>query len=417
MSVMKWKLTRTILKLTGFLGMTIALVSCSSDVMVETAAELVAAVKDPPVSGIIRLAPGRYELNPQEITDSTCANCQDPAEMVPATAGLLLTGKKIHLIGPDDHSATIVTNSGYGIFFLNCQDGLLENLTVTGGRRDEDPRASSAAVIVKKSGVAIRNNLITDNIGDSAAVIEKIVGIIGIAGREGARMDIHRNRIVRNSWDGIALYRGARAVISENYIDGVDRARGSEAGGGRGVAIGITWDATADVRDNYIANYWKGIGIFVDAQAVVERNIIEDLLTWGIAYWDAATGRPSAQISGNIIYHTGACGVSLDAARDTGGVPGYFNGNIIVRTGQNPRYDAPDYYCYQCALSVSATPADFKIGNNLFMDNRRADTSLPDHDLTPADFREALSKRIEYYNDHPYWEQSKFYREIVSQTR
>ncbi len=384
------------------------------DTMVESPEQLREAVKAPPASGIIRLAPGKYELSAQIILDSTCANCTDPKESVPATAGLILSGKKLYLIGPEDRSALIVTNAGYGIFFRNCQDGLLRNLTITGGARDSDPRASSAAVVVQNSSVRIINNIIRDNIGDSSTVVKNVVGIIGIAGREGAQMEIVGNRIVRNSWDAIALYRNALASIHGNYIDGVDRARGNHVGGGRGVAIGITWNAKAEIYENYITNYWKGIGIFVDGHAVVERNIIENILTWGIAYWDAGYGRPWARISGNIIYDTGACGVNLSASADSGAGTGYFRNNIIVKTAQDPTYDAPDYYCFQCGLSVFDTPDDFKIEQNLFFNNRRAQDNLPDYDLAPADFRDSLSARITTYAELPFWTNTKFFKEIVS---
>ena len=390
------------------------LTACSDGIKVESAEELMEAITSPPSSGVIRLASGIYELAPQHILDSTCANCQDPREAVPATAGMILSGKKMHLVGPDDHSAQIITNAGYGIFFRNCQDGLLENLIITGGARDKDPRASSAAVIVRNSNVRIVDNLIRDNIGDSAIVVDNIVGVLGIAGREGARMEIINNRITRNSWDGIALYRDADAIIQGNIINGIDRARGFQAGGGRGVAIGVTWNASAEIRDNYITNYWKGIGIFVDGRAVVERNVIEDLLTWGIAYWDAGTGRPWARISGNIIYNTGACGANLDAAADTGEGMGYFRNNIIVKTGQNPKYDSPDYYGYQCALSVLDTPADFTIAQNLFIENRRAEHTLPNYDLAPEIFQDSLSSRTAYYSTLPFWTHTSFYRDMIS---
>jgi len=390
------------------------IVGCSGDMMVESSAQLREAVEDPPPSGIIRLAPGTYELSPRAIMDSTCANCTDPSESVPATAGLILSGKKMYLIGPEDQSARIVTNAGYGVFFRNCQDGLLKNLTITGGIRDTDPRASSAAVVVQNSSARIINNIIRDNIGDSSIVVKNIVGVIGIAGREGAQMEIVGNRIERNSWDAIALYRNALASIHGNYIDGVDSARGNQVGGGRGVAIGITWNAKAEIYENYITNYWKGIGIFVDGHAVVERNIIENILTWGIAYWDAGYGRPWARISGNIIYDTGACGVNLSASADSGVGTGYFRNNIIVKTAQNPKYDSPDYYCFQCALSIFDTPDDFKIERNLFFNNRRSQENLPDYDLAPEAFRDSLATRIMPYTELPFWTRTKFFREIVS---
>ena len=59
------------------------------------------------------------------------------------------------------------------------------------------------------------------------------------------------------------------------------------------MGIGLTWDARAEVRRNRVSRYWKGIGIFVDARADVSHNVVEDILTWGIAYWDAGKGKQS----------------------------------------------------------------------------------------------------------------------------
>ena len=52
-------------------------------------------------------------------------------------------------------------------------------------------------------------------------------------------------------------------MIEGNWIDGVDLARGERIGGGRGVGIGATWNAYANVRGNVVRRYWKGIGAFV----------------------------------------------------------------------------------------------------------------------------------------------------------
>ena len=77
-----------------------------------------------------------------------------------------------------------------------------------------------------------------------------------------------------------------------NVIDGVDKAGGKARGGGRGVAIGVTWNASAEIRRNRVTRYWKGIGLFVDARGTVEENVVEEMLTWGIAFWDAGRGKP-----------------------------------------------------------------------------------------------------------------------------
>jgi len=334
----------------------------------------------------IYLQPGDYYLSPTSITDSTCGNCEEPNQFVPATAGLEISGSYVRITGPENRSAVIHTNAGYGIYFNHCKRGIIENLSVTGGIRDPDGNATDAAIVVKNSTVTIRNNYIYGNIGDSAIVVKNIIGVMGICGRENSDLTITDNEIIGNSWDGIALYRDATATIIGNLIDGVDKASSKVAGGGRGVAVGITWNARATIDGNLIKRYWKGIGIFVDANVTARNNIIEDILTWGIAYWDAERGKPVGIIENNIIYSTGACGVSITRSQP-GPNPGHLIGNVIVKTAQNPKYDAPDYYCNQCALSISSKPDNFRIDDNQFFNNRRATETLPDYDLSECEFK------------------------------
>jgi hypothetical protein len=198
------------------------------------------------------------------------------------------------------------------------------------------------------------------------------VGIMGICGREGADLLIEQCEILRNSWDGIALYRDARATITRNLIDGIDAA-GVEAGGGRGVAVGVTWNGAATIDRNILRHYWKGIGVFVDADVVAEGNIVENMRTWGINIWDADKGRPLASITRNVVYDCGACGIAVmrkaPYAKDE--PKGRVSDNIVVHTGQNSKYDSPDYYCYQCPLALHAVPEGFSIRGNTYYDNRR----------------------------------------------
>ena len=362
----------------------------------------------------IYLQPGDYYLSPTSITDSTCGNCEEPNQFVPATAGLEISGSYVRITGPENRSAVIHTNAGYGIYFNHCKRGIIENLSVTGGIRDPDGNATDAAIVVKNSAVTIRNNLIYGNIGDSAIVVKNIVGVMGICGRENSVLTITDNEIIGNSWDGIALYRDATATIIGNLIDGVDKASSKVAGGGRGVAVGITWNARATIDGNLIKRYWKGIGIFVDANVTARNNIIEDILTWGIAYWDAERGKPVGIIENNIIYSTGACGVSITRSQP-GPNPGHLIGNVIVRTAQNPKYDAPDYYCNQCALSISSKPDNFRIDDNLFFNNRRATETLPDYDLSESEFKKYAEDLRNRLLNSALFQQSDFVKFLAEQ--
>jgi parallel beta-helix repeat protein len=365
---------------------------------VTTAAELQALLTEKVDSLEIYLQPGDYYLSPEDIIDSTCGNCPEPEQFVAATVGLAIAGNYVRIRGPGprDRSAEIHTNAGYGIFFNHCKTGILENVAITGGTRDLDGNATDAAIVVKNSTVTIRHNRIYRNIGDSSIVVKNIVGIMGICGRENSDITIVRNEIIGNSWDGIALYRDASATISGNLIDGVDKATAKVAGGGRGVGIGVTWNAQATIEGNLVTRYWKGIGIFVDARVTARNNIVEDVLAWGIAYWDAGEGAPIGFIEDNVVYSTGACGISISRSKP-GPAPGHLIGNVIVKTAQNPKYDAPDYYCHQCALSISAKPDNFPLADNLFFDNREATEDLPDYDIAESEFAkyaEALRKRL-----------------------
>ena len=362
----------------------------------------------------IYLQPGDYYLSPTSITDSTCGNCEEPNQFVPATAGLEISGSYVRITGPENRSAIIHTNAGYGIYFNHCKRGIIENLSVTGGIRDPDGNATDAAIVIKNSAVTIRNNHIYGNIGDSAIVVKNIVGVMGICGRENSDLTITDNEIIGNSWDGIALYRDASATIIGNLIDGVDKASSKVAGGGRGVAVGITWNARATIDGNLIKRYWKGIGIFVDANVTARNNIIEDILTWGIAYWDAERGKPVGIIENNIIYSTGACGVSITRSQP-GPNPGHLIGNVIVRTAQNPKYDAPDYYCNQCALSISSKPDNFRIDDNQFFNNRRATETLPDYDLSESEFKKYAEDLRNRLLNSALFQQSDFVKFLAEQ--
>jgi len=386
----------------------IILITSKTEIVVIKETQALERLFSQPVENIeIYLQQGEYYLTPKSIIDSTCGNCQDPDQPVSATAGLIIRGKNVVIRGPRDQSAVIHTNSGYGLFINNCKNFVLENITVTDGIRDTALYASDAAIVVKNSTASISNNIIKNNLGDSIQIQKNISGIMGICGRENSIILIRNNRILRNSWDGIALYRDSQALIRNNIIDGIDKAGGRKPLGGRGVAIGVTWNAEAEIFGNYIARYWKGIGIFVDAKVKAKTNILEDITTWGIALWDANTGSPVARLNNNLIYNLGAMGVSLSSK--TKYDPGYLINNIIVKTAQDSVYDSPDYYGYQCALSEQAIPDRFIIAANLFYDNRRASEDLPDYDLTPQEFKLSLKPKLKKLERLPVWKQSQFY--------
>lgn len=365
------------------------------------------------VGGItIRLAPGAYELAPHAFTDESCGNCEEPATAVPASYGVRVSGRGIRILGAPAHGSTIRTKAGYGIFFEDCEECSIDGVIVTGGVRDTSGLATDAAIVARRASVRIEDCWIRDNLGDSATVARTVVGIIGVAGREDSKLHLEGNRITRNSWDGIALYRGAQAVIVDNVIDGVDLAVGGRMGGGRGVGIGCTWNARAEIRGNYVTRYWKGIGIFVDAEAVVEANVVAHLATWGLSLWDAEKGHPVGRFRWNAVDSTGACGASIARTRDEGPNPGGFTENALCRTGQNPRYDTGTPYCLQSAIAVDAAPKRFAIEKNLLFQNREAGDQRGSGDLDESEFRRRLQPLLAELSRYRAPRESRFFREF-----
>lgn len=370
------------------------------------AARLVAAES----GGVIRLLPGDHHLRPRPYRDPTCGNCTDPDQSIAATVGLCISGSSISIEGCDPDSVRIHTHAGYGLLFTGCRDCRLRGVTITSGVRDTAERATDAAIVVRQSHVTIEGCIIRDNLGDSATVAATVVGIIGVCGREGSDIELRDTEIRRNSWDGIALYRDARATIENCTIDGVDYGRGGPARGGRGVGIGITWNAEALIAGTLVRRYWKGIGIFVDARARVRECVVEDVLTWGIALWDAGDGKPYGDIAWNVVDGCGACGIAITRARVGEPSGSRIVQNAIRRTGRDPRYDGADAYCHQRALALQATTPDMVIADNLMSANREPGDAPGRSDVDPAAFRGALGPWLARLRTHPATRASGFVR-------
>jgi hypothetical protein len=375
-------------------------------------ADLVRTVTLASPGSVIHLEAGVYDLKPRAYFEPTCGNCEAETTRVNATAGLTVRGNDVHLVGPLTGEAVIRTHAGYGVLFEDCRECGMKGITVTGGERDTSGKATDAAVVVKRSSVEIEGCTLRDNIGDSTVVAGTTVGIMGIAVREGGVLQARGNRILRNSWDGIALYRGAGAIIEGNVIDGMDLARGSRIGGGRGVGIGVTWDATAKIRGNLVRRYWKGIGGFLNAQITVEQNVVEDVATWGLTLWDAGKGKPAGFFADNVVYSTGACGASIIRESEDPPFPGRFIRNVLVKTGQDPRYDSGEPYCFQLPLAEHAVPASFTVAENLCYRNRTAGGAPYPEDASEKVFKARLADLWKLDSAWPSVRESGFWRDF-----
>jgi hypothetical protein len=277
----------------------------------------------------ILIMPGTYEAHPDSYPEDLCGNCEAHKTYVKASRGFLIKDKAFELVGSGMDSTVLITKAGYGVLFDHSRGSSIKDLKITGGVRDPDGNATDAGVVAKFSTVTVKGVKIA---GNTHQVENVVVGIGGVFGRENSELFIRDNVIENNGWDGIALYRGANAYISDNLICE-----------GRGAGIGITWDATAIVYRNQISKYWKGIGTFGDSKAVVRNNAVYDNLGWGIII----TGSSFMEASNNVVTRNGNCGFApwSQTAR------GVFINNIVTENGWRAEWVCPCVGIWMYGLS------------------------------------------------------------------
>ena len=267
----------------------------------------------------VLLREGTFFATPWKMVDSLCGNCEDPRTTVFATTGFRIIGKSLTVVGAGVNKTKLVTHAGYGIWIENSPNTYITNLAITGGLRDKDGNATDGAIVVRRSRVTINNVSILDNAHRDTSVV---VGIGGIIGREGAELFIRNCLISNNGWDGIALYRGASADISDCVIKD-----------GRGAGIGVTWDATCVAYRNEVTGYWKGIGAFGTSWVSANNNLVHHNRGWGII----ATGDSYMDIANNVIFSNGNCGMAMWGA----GSHGRMINNIVIKNGQVDQWVCP----------------------------------------------------------------------------
>jgi len=268
---------------------------------------------------VLQVAAGQYIAAPAPFLEDLCGNCLEHRTSVQATRGFLIEGKALRIQGAGTEKTVLVTNAGYGMLFLNSRGSVIEEIAISGGVRDGDGNATDAAIVAKFSTITVCHCHIRDNTNFIDSVI---VGIGGVMGRENSELWIQDCRITNNSWDGVALYRGATATISDCVIDS-----------GRGAGIGITWDASAICLRNRISNYWKGLGSFGTSTVIARNNAVFDNLGWGII----ATGESHLVAENNVVTRNGNCGMAIWSDESSGRIVN----NVVTKNGHRKEWVCP----------------------------------------------------------------------------
>lgn len=285
--------------------------------------DLQAAIDAAPDGATVRIRPGTYSASPVPDSEDYCGNCQEHRTGVEFTRGFYVTGKSLSFEGESDARVVrLDTGAGYGFLVEDAGEISLFGLTITGGQRDEDGAATSAAVVVRNSTVSMENIRITRN--QDLREGGEYPGVAGVAGREGAVIRMRGSKILHNSWDGFVLYRGARGVIVDTEVDD-----------GNGVGIAATWNGELTAINNRVSGYWKGLGCFGSSHVVAHNNVVFSNLTWGV--WAAGDEASRFEIVNNTIARQGNCNMALNAA-----APAIVRNNILAFGGQSAPQICPN---------------------------------------------------------------------------
>lgn len=277
--------------------------------------DLQAAIDAAADGAVLELAAGDFRARASSYVDPTCGNCgaNDPRKPQ-ATVGFVVRGKSLLLRGAGKASTKLTTSAGYGVLVEDACEVRFEGVTITGGKRDADGAAADAALVARRSRVALVDAAIRNN--EELMPGNGYPGIAGVLCREGSDVLVLRSEITNNSWDGVAIYRGGHA-----------RVIASKIAGGNGAAVGATWDGRAKILASDLSRYWKGVGSFQDAHVEVHASFVHHNLGWGL--WAADRGELVA-VNDTIAYND-QLGVYLASATTKGA----FVNDVVAHNGAN----------------------------------------------------------------------------------
>ena len=331
--------------------------------------DLQVALTEAPTGATLLIHAGTYSAKAVAFNDPTCGNCSDAdfKKGAVATRGFLVSGKGLHLVGEGPQKTILKTNAGYGLLFENAGNSSVRQLKVTGGKRDADGNATDAGIVVRKTTLFVQQVWVVGN--DDLYTGPKpdpVVGVGGIFGREEAVLTIVDSVIEDNSWDGIALYRGApkqavtapKATVRNCRIGCTSKCITTR---GRGAGIGATWGSYLKAEGNVIHHYWKGIGTFGTSRAVVENNVVRDQHGWGIV----ASGSSVMHATNNVVVRNGTTGMAAWSST----VSGSFVNNIVSGNG----VAATEWVGKKTGIWFNASATAFKLTHNLVHGNKDND--------------------------------------------
>jgi len=323
----------------------------------------------------IRVLEGHHLSRPESFVDPTCGNCFDAdfrsRGPIDATSGFRIEDKSITIEGASRDGTVLETGAGYGVLFERAGSSTLRSLSITGGVRDANGLATNGAVVARQTALLVEDvHAVNNDNLYTGPEPDPIVGIAGIVGREGSDLTIARCDIENSSWDGITLYKGDPMVDGDSphalVVDTIVHCT-SMCGNprGRGVGIGITWDATAEVVNNRISRYWKGIGAFGQSRVIATNNVVVSQLGWGVA----ASEDAHMEVINNVITSNGTTGFAALG----GGVTGRLANNVITSNG----WDVSEWVLKRTGVWLYAAPS-YQVAYNDVWSNQLSDACTGD---------------------------------------
>ncbi|HKW12854.1 MAG TPA: right-handed parallel beta-helix repeat-containing protein [Candidatus Krumholzibacteria bacterium] len=366
--------------------------------------ELISALHAPLEDVTIQIAPGRYVL-PGMDEHPGLGPCNSYATNDPVRVGVVVSGRRVRLVGSGVEATVIVSDAYFRIWFKDCADCELEHVAITGNDVDRSiagdliAGSTMAGVLITKSRVRIANCVMKE---DSATGLEGAGEVVrgtrpanGVVGWKDAELTIEFNEFSRN-FSAISLRENTHAAIRNNLIEGSGASDkiGNEA-------IDLMCDATATVERNHFRGLTGGFYLGDTSSLIMKENIVEDVYYAGISMAGAYFTSPwsdknipdpggklgRVRIEQNVIYNCGNAGIAVRTNGDQTATR-----NIIVATG---RIKPP-----VSAIIAYGADAEAAVRKNTLYDNTVTNPAL-DRDVPREAFWRARRAWTRTYRNTP----------------